>query len=121
MNVPNNVFQAVIAMWASLIIWAIVILFEKKLGVINNEYFVFSLVTCAFFSIIPYKIFNRSNASRYIYTVLAVLGLFLMEADGEEPMAKGEMILSIIEIPLEIFILYKLFTRESNLWFSKRT
>ncbi|MFI3121177.1 MAG: hypothetical protein QX203_14475 [Methylococcaceae bacterium] len=125
MNVPNNVFQAVIAMWASLIIAAIMTLFEQKLGNIPNDFFAIALITIGLLSIFPYKIFNRSNVSRYIYTVWTVLSVFHGLGSEEDPTIKLEsiptLILSIIELPLEIFIIYKLFTRESNLWFSTRT
>ncbi|TAN71683.1 MAG: hypothetical protein EPN17_00685 [Methylobacter sp.] len=129
MNVPNNVFQAVIAIWASLIIGVIIMLFEQKLGIIAYNQLVGILIMYGLFSILPYKIFNGSNACRYIFTVLTVIGFFMMAAYEEEPIPKGEIILSIIEIPLnilsiieiplEIFIIYKLFTQESNLYFSR--
>lgn len=118
MNVPNSVFQAVIAIWADLIITVIIMLFEQKLGIITYDYFIGGLIGCGIFCIFPYKIFNGSNACRYIFTVLTIIGFFMMAADGEKPTPKAEMIASIIGIPLYVFILYKLFSRESNLYFS---
>lgn len=119
MNAPNNVYQAVIAIWATLIIGAINTLIEQKLGIIDHKELAIYLFVYGLLSIFPYKISNRSNASRYAYTIITVISYFLMIGNEEKYITKNETILSILMLPIDIFIFYKLFTKEANNWFSR--
>ena len=115
---PQGVKQAVIAIWITLLIFGLSAVANKYSGAINPGEFFGYLITYGLFCIFPYKIAKGSNPSRYIYTILTVMG-FLMMAGGIPKMPKLDWIISIILIPVDLFIIYKLFSGEANSWFNQ--
>jgi hypothetical protein len=118
MNIPNNVKQAVIALWLSVLISAIIAVINKLMGVIEEDTFLFYLVIYAIFCIIPYKISKGSNPTRYILLVITIFS-YLSFFGGISDMPKIDLILSILLIPVYVYIFYKLFSKEANEWFLK--
>ena len=117
MEKPQGVHQAVIGIWATIILSTIATLINKWTGDISMGEFVFTTFIYGLICIFPYKISRGSNAARYTYLVFfAISILFLLAGMGNE-IPKLDFILSIILIPIELFILYKLFQQETSAWF----
>jgi TM2 domain-containing membrane protein YozV len=116
METPVEVKQAVTAILANLAISTLLELYRKLTGNASAELFIFTLIIYSFLCIIPYKISHKSNAARYVYLVLTIFtSLSLFAIDYEK--YKLDIIVSLALIPLEIFILYRLFQKEASNWF----
>ena len=116
METPSVIKQAVIAILATLAISTLLALYKKLTGNASSGEFIFTIIIYAFFCILPYKINNKSNAARYVYlviTIISVLSLFAIDSEK----FKLEFIVSLALIPVEIFILYRLFQKEASNWF----
>jgi len=117
MDMPKGVNQAVIATWASLVIFAIVAVANKRMGEISSDKFTAYLFVYAVCCIFPYKLSRGSNPTRYIFSILTVIG-YLMMLGGTEGMPKLDVIFSILIMPVDAFIIWRLFTGEANEWFT---
>jgi hypothetical protein len=114
MGRPQRASQAVIAIWTTLALSATSTLANKLLGDIEMGEFISTLVIYSLLCILPYKIGMGSNAARFIYAVLiAISTLFLIGGMGVG-MPKLDLLLSIILVPVEIFILFRLFQKEAS-------
>jgi len=117
MNKPQTVDVAVKAIWVSVGAGILVTLIEKASGNIDDGAFFFGLIFSGLFCIFPYKIGMGSNGARYIYTVLTVLTYILFLGVGAEGYTILSLIICVVFVPVDIFILYKLFQGDSNRWF----
>jgi len=118
MSRPEGVNQAIIGIWVTIVLSAVCSLINKWIGVISSGQFVFTIFIYAIICILPYKISKRSNAARYVYLVFFAISILFMLAGIGNEIPKLDFVLSIILIPVEIFIVYRLFQKESSLWFS---
>ena len=116
---PQGVKQAILAIWLTLAISAVSALIAKILGISSEGDFVIAIIVYALFCIIPYKLTNRSNASRYVYLIITIISV-LFWAAGIGKINKIDLTASIIIMPVEVFILYRLFQAESSVWFTSR-
>ena len=119
MDTPVGVRQAIIAIWITLAIYAISALLAKLWGISSDSDFVGALVVYALCCIFPYKLGNRSNATRYVYLVLTVISVLFMLA-GVGKLNKLDFFVSVALLPVEVFILYRLFQKEASAWFASR-
>ena len=118
MQKPKGVNQAIIAIWATIILSVLASLISTWIGGITPGEFTFNLIVYGLICIIPYKIGNRSNAARYVYLILIVIGILLWLGGVTGDVPKLDLILSVVLIPVEIFVLYRLFQREASEWFT---
>ena len=116
---PQGVKQAILAIWGTIAISACSALLAKVLGISTQSDFVGAILVYALLCIIPYKLSNRSNASRYVYAVITAITFLFMVA-GMGTLNKIDLVVSIVLIPVEIFILYKLFQSEATAWFTSK-
>ncbi len=116
METPSGIKQAVIAILATLAISTLLALYQKLTGTSSSGEFIFAIIIYAFLCILPYKINNKSNAARYVYLVITIISLLSLFAIEYEKL-KLEFIVSLALIPVEIFILYRLFQKEASNWF----
>ena len=70
MIIPKNINQAIIAIWFTLGISAVIAVLNKQIGTISSDTFMFNLVTYGILCIIPYKISKGSNPARYFLPFL---------------------------------------------------
>ncbi len=117
MDKPKAIKQAVFAIYLSLALSAVASIINLMIGDIPGDDFVFSIIVYGLLCIIPYKINNGSNGTRYFLLVFTVIGYLMWFAGMFDDIPKLDLILSIVTIPLDIFILYKLFINESDNWF----
>ena len=121
METPSEVKQAVLAILATLAISTFLALYQKLTGSISSGQFIGTIIIYAFLCILPYKISNKSNPARYVYLLLTIVTLLALFAVDYKKY-KVEFYISFILFPIEIFIIYRLFQKESSHWFvSKKT
>lgn len=117
MNQPQGVKQAVITIWATLLISGVVSLADKLTGQITEVMFFFTLIFYGLLCILPYKIGKRSNPARYVYVVLTGISFLIMASGAKMPQL--DYIAGFLMLPVEIFIVYRLFTGEAKNWFAQ--
>ncbi|WP_269531153.1 hypothetical protein [Chitinimonas sp. BJYL2] len=115
-SLPQGVRQAILAIWITLAISALSALAAKLSGLSSGNYFVFSIIVYALLSILPYKLSRRSNPARHIYLVL-IAGSYLLFAASLAEVNKIDLVVSILLIPAEVFIIYRLYQSEASAWF----
>lgn len=120
MQKPTPVKHAEWALWVSLTISLILVIFERQQGLIDSDYFFASLVVYALCAILPYKIGQGRNWARYTFVVLSALSCATVLAGETADTPRPEVILAYIYIPVDITIGILLFRPESSAWF-KRT
>ena len=118
MEKPLGVNQAVIGIWATIILSAVATLINKWIGDISMDEFVFTIIIYSFVCILPYKINQGSNAARYVYLIFFAISILFMLAGVGNEIPKIDLILSVLLIPIELFILFRLFQSEASAWFS---
>lgn len=116
METPVKVKQAVTAILATLAISTLLALYQKLSGNSSAGQFFITIIIYAFLCILPYKISHQSNAARYVYLVITIFS-FLSLFAIDYVRFKLEFIVSLALIPIEIFILYRLFQKEASNWF----
>jgi hypothetical protein len=116
METPSGIKQAVIAILATLAISTLLALYQKLTGNASSAVFIGTIIIYAFFCILPYKISKRSNAARYVYLVITIISVLSLFAFDYEKF-KLEFIVSLVLIPVDIYILYCLFQKKASLWF----
>lgn len=117
MKKPASIQQVEIIIYACLAVSALVSLLNKWSGVIGSGEFAFNLVIYGLLCMIPYKIGRGSNPARYVYVISSVLGVLLMMGGGIK-IPKVDLILSVIFIPVEIYVSWVLFQPEGTRWFT---
>jgi hypothetical protein len=117
---PIGIKQAVIAIWTTLAIDALLALYEKLSGHITDGQFVFALVVYSLLCILPYKIGNKSNAARYVYLIITIASILIGLGGVNYEEMKLEYAVSILLTPIEIFILFRLFQKGASNWFAKQ-
>ncbi|PRC90731.1 hypothetical protein [Solimicrobium silvestre] len=116
MKMPQGVKQAEIGIWATIAVSALVSLIDKLQGFISEGEFFFALILYSVFCIFPYKIARGSNPARYIFAVLtafSILGTFAVIAQ----VSKLDLISTILLLPVQAFIFYRLFHHDATDWF----
>lgn len=116
---PKNVNRAILIIWITIAVSAVGSLLAKVLGLASESEFAGNLFACALICIIPYKLSNRSNATRYVYSVLLALNLFLIFGLSI-PINKVEIYLSVLTIPAQIYAAVQLFGSQASEWFSSQ-
>lgn len=117
---PDTVHNALIGIWLTMGLSAFSYLIDKNSGNISFGEFYFNLAILGIMVILPYKINKGSNPARYIYTVLMVMSALIILGGATPEMArmKFTMIVSYVCMPIEAVIIYWLFSKEANHWFS---
>ncbi len=80
-----------------------------------------NLVIYGFMVMFPYKLSRGSNATRYVYAVLAIGGLIFSIGAPAATVPLFSRISSYIQLPILAISLFWLFTPTSNKWFSGAT
>lgn len=119
MTTPPGVRQAIAGVWATIGISSLVAVFAKLSGLSSEGEFIFALIAYGLCCIIPYKLGNRSNAARYFYVVFTVASVLMLLA-GVGIQKKLEFYASILMLPLEAFIVFRLFQAEASAWFARQ-
>jgi uncharacterized RDD family membrane protein YckC len=126
MDIPKGVFQAVVVLWITIILNVIYEVIKFRLGESTLADFLYALMICAVICIIPYKLSEGSDAARkcfvgliilYALSILIILsGIYSDSVD----ITAIDVALSVVLLPANLFILYRLFQPEASSWFSKQ-
>lgn len=117
MNKPESIRQSETIIYACIVASALVSLIDRWVGAIGPGEFGFQLIFYGFVCMIPYKLGRRSNPARYVYVVSAVITVFLMMGGGVK-VPKLDLILSVVMIPVEIYVSWTLFQPAASRWFT---
>lgn len=120
MQKPKYVNLAVMAIWATFIFSAAIAIIDRQTGAMTSGEFTGALFFTAILCIVPYKISAGKNWARYAYAVAVALTTAMMFAGESAGVTKLALIFSWLSLPIEGWILYCLFRRESGEWFEAR-
>lgn len=118
MDKPTGVKQAEVGIWGMIAVAAAISLVNKWNGVISAGEFGINLFLYGLLCILPYKIGRGSNAARYIFAVLTVISILLL-LGGDMDITRLDWIFSIIMLPVDAFILFRLFQQDAAEWFDR--
>ena len=117
MDKPHSVQSAINLIWALIALNILVTLVNQWSGQISSGQFFFTLFLYGFYCIIPYKLNMKSNATRYVYSILVIISVLILLGGAVQGLSKLDLIISILSIPLHLFSIYLLFLDESKSWF----
>ncbi|MDN7134574.1 hypothetical protein [Pseudidiomarina terrestris] len=121
MHTPKEVRQAIIAIWLTIFISAVIELANYWTGNISvNDFVTLALFFCIL-GLFPYKIAKGSNRARWVYCTLAVLSVTLSLGGVFESTTTIDWIGTVVIIPLDIFTVIKLFQADASNWFESRS
>lgn len=116
----NAVRSTVTLIWMSIGLAAFSELLNIWTGSIDSSEFIGSILFLGIVCIFPYKILHGSNVTRYIYGVLVGISIIFILSGINEYQTEIDMIFAFITIPLDIYIVIRLFSDEANEWFMKK-
>lgn len=121
MEKPITVQNAIKAIYLCIGLTVLASLMDRLTGKMSSDEFMFDIIVTGIFVMFPYKISNRSNATRYVYAVLMTIGLLasIGGVAGKTPFFS--MISYVIQVPITVMTLLWLFAKESNDWFNGLT
>jgi hypothetical protein len=117
MNKPTALSHAIIAIWVTLGLAVLSSVVSRLSGSIASDVFIGNQVGFALCAIIPYKISGGRNWARYFYAVLSASGAAMMLAGEYQGSSSLDVALSWILLPVDVWILYSLFRKDSSEWF----
>ncbi|TXH09665.1 MAG: hypothetical protein E6R04_07505 [Spirochaetes bacterium] len=117
MNKPTSVSNAVLAIWVTLGISVLSAIASRITGQVSSSGFMGNLVVYCLFAVLPYKIGLGRNWARYFYAILIVFTFAMLLAGETAGASKIDLIVSWLMLPVEGWILFSLFKRESGEWF----
>ena len=118
---PTGVNQAIIGVWITLGLSVIAALFNRWVGDYSMGEFVGYIFIYALLCIFPYKLGKGSNPTRWVFTVLTITSIIFLLGGVGATMPKADLVASIVMMPIEIFIIVKLFQKEASIWFSQES
>jgi len=118
---PKEVNQAILGIWITIALSVLAALFNRWSEVISTGEFAGYIIGYSLFCIFPYKLAKASNPTRWVYTIITGASLLFMLGGVVDNMPKADLIVSIIMIPIEIFIIINLFKSNASIWFQKET
>lgn len=119
MNRPQSVINATVAIVASYSVGVLAALADKLARNISTDDFMFLVFVYGIFCILPYKIYNRSNAARVFYFVVIVLSVLASIGGGLEGVSPVHKISAFVTAPIDLLAAYWLLTDKSNAWYIK--
>jgi len=126
MDKPEGVSQAIVVLWITIFLNVICEAIKMKLGESTAAEFSFVLIIYAIICIIPYKLSKGSDAARQGFVALILLyGLSILiilsgiYSDSVD-VTRIDVALSVVLLPANLFIIYRLFQPEASSWFSKQ-
>lgn len=117
MEKPQSVNTAILTIWGALALSALVAVLDRKFGGVTYDGFMGDLFSMALFSVLPYKMSQGRNWSRYFFGVSVFLSLAVLLAGAIPGVSKLALAASWLLLPIQGWVTYLLFQPESNAWF----
>lgn len=119
MNTPQPVKSAVTAISICIALSALAALLDRVTGRMSVGEFAFNIAIYGMMVMIPYKLVQRSNATRVVYAVLMAISILWWLGGPGQQLPLFTKIASIIELPLSVLSIYWLFfVSDASEWFS---
>ena len=116
---PRSVQQAVLAIWLTIAMDALVIAFEGDSGAMASDVVLLNSLSCIFYGLIANRISAGNNFARYVYAFLVAIEVASLFAFGLDGATDLEAAVAYISPPIEAWIMFMLFRAESTPWFVK--
>jgi len=126
MDKPKGVSQAIVVLWITIILSPICEVIKIRFGESTVLECSLALIVNAFICIIPYKLSEGSDAARQCFIALFFIYAFsiliILSGIHSYPVNSNriDVALSVVVLPANFFILYRLLQPEASLWFSKQ-
>lgn len=120
MEAPIGVQQAIKGIWITIALSTLAALGNIWLKEITPGYFVAVIFAYALYCIFPYKLRKGSNPARWVYAAQAGISFLILLGGVINQTPKLDLIASIIMVPIEIFVLYRLFQQDASVWFASK-
>jgi hypothetical protein len=117
MSKPVSVSNALLAIWVTLGISVLSAVAGRATGQLSSGEFFGALFTYGLCAILPYKIGLGRNWARYFYAIFMGLCIAALLAGERAGLSKIDVIVSWLLLPVEAWIIFSLFKRESGEWF----
>ena len=116
---PQGINQAIIAIWVTIALSVVAALINKWTDQITTGEFVWYIIVYSLFCLFPYKLAKGSNPTRWVYAILVGVSVLFMLGGVGSNMPKADLVVSIIILPIEAFIIFRLFQPEASPWFAQ--
>lgn len=120
MSRPQSVAIAVFAIWATIALDLIVTAIESQSDVGSSNQLLVSIIASVLYGLLTHNIATGKNWARHVYAFLAAVEVSALLAFGMDDATQLESAVSIVSIPVEVWILFMLFRAESAQWFETR-
>jgi len=117
MQRPKLVSVAVQLIWLTIAIDAVMMVVSFDGTPANADALTFNGVMLLFYALVTAKIAAGRNWARHSYAFLVVMEFALVAAFGLSDASELEEVVTYMTLPLELWILYRLFNAEADAWF----
>jgi len=117
MQRPKLVSVAIQLIWLTIAIDAVMMAVGFDGTPANADALTFNGVMLLFYAVVTAKIAAGRNWARHSYAFLVVTELALVAAFGLSDASELEELVTYTTLPLELWILYRLFNAQADAWF----
>jgi hypothetical protein len=114
---PRSVTVSVQAIWVTNLASALLMVAQYDGTPGSDEMVVFNVVLLALYVMVTIKIAAGKNWARLTYAFLVALECAVLAAFGLDQASELEALVTYLTLPLEIWILWRLFGAQSDAWF----
>lgn len=119
-ELKENITKTINLIWLSIGLSALLQLIKIWINSIQSGEFIFSIIFISLICILPYKISQGSNAARYVYSVFVAIGIIFLISGINDKLTRLDVLFSFITVPLDMYIVVRLFNSETSKWFSEK-
>ena len=116
---PQGVDQAIIAIWITIGLSVIAALISTWAGDISSGELIFYIIVYSLICLFPYNLGKGSNPARWVYGIFVAVSILFMLGGVANDMPKADWVVSIIILPIDAFVIYRLFQADASQWFAR--
>ena len=114
---PQSVTSAVKLIWLTIVIDVAMMVAGYDGTTANAQSLTFNGVMLMFYALVTIKISGGVNWARHCYALLVVMELALVAAWGLSDASELEEWVTYLTLPLELWIVFKMFGSDGDAWF----
>ncbi len=114
---PAIIRYVVYALVVNILLSTVVAASNAFAGHISWPGIVINVSISIFVAILAYKIYHGSNGARYLYAIFFILTCLLFFGHVSQAIPDLRYFLKVIQLPINVYILYGLFGPKSSAWF----
>ncbi len=119
MDSPPIIRCVVYALMVNIVLSTVAAVYNAAVGHISLPGIVINIVISIFVAFLAYKIYHGDNSARYLYAIFYVLACFLFFGCIGQALPDFRYFMKIVQLPINVYILYGLFRPASSAWFRK--